>query len=81
MPLYSVQYHALFKFRVEKKPEFFLSLSACLTQTHAQCSACARQAPAPAQKTISTCPATFGQNPTPYGPKMPRGLLCSLNTL
>ena len=61
VPLYLVHYHALFKFRIEKQPEFLLSLSGCLTQTHAQRSACTCQSPA--QKTFSSCPVPVGRNP------------------
>ena len=63
--------HALFRFQVEKKPEFFLSCHACLIQTHPQSSAHTCQSPAPTRIPSIASLHPLDRIQTPYSPRCP----------
>lgn len=70
--LFGVQYSALFRFHLEKKPELFLSYNACLIQTPAQRVLHTRQCPAPAQNPSRASLHPLDKIQTPYIPKCQR---------
>lgn len=69
--------HALFRFQVEKKPEFFLSCRACLIQTHPQSSARTCQSPAPTGIPSVASLHPLGRIQIPYSPRCLEGFFRS----